>query len=207
MGKNFLIAVVVVVGLTQLWMRQPGAVAVVAPPPEVRIAAPTEREFPVQRDIASRAAFDVNGLAVRPLAEYAVTARVLSIERYHSGRESSLSPVDFALGWGRMSDPAVVSRLSISQSGRWYHWRYSGEPPIPHREIEVSSANVHLVPASKEVARALARAQTGSIVSLRGYLIEAQGSDGWSWRSSLSRDDTGNGACEIMFVQAVDING
>jgi hypothetical protein len=32
-------------------------------------------------------------------------------------------------------------------------------------------------------------------------LVEADGRDGWKWRSSLTRDDTGDGACELMWVE------
>jgi hypothetical protein len=204
--KKVVIAVLVVGGLTQWWMRKPAAVVVAAPPPEVRIAVPvSERDAPVQRDAAGRTAFELNGHEVRPLAEYAITARVLSVERYHADRAAQLSPVDLALGWGSMSRKSVADRVSVSQGGRWYHWRYSGEPPIPTREIERSSANVHIIPASKDVARIVADADAGSVVSLRGYLIEARGKDGWAWRSSLSRDDTGDGSCEVMFVQAAEV--
>jgi len=204
--KKLIIAVLIVGGASQWWMRKPAAVTVSSPPPDVRIAAPaSEREVPVQRSYSGRAAFEVNGHEVRPLAEFAVTARVLSVERYHSDRAAQLSPVDLALGWGSMSRKSVTERISVSQSGRWYHWRYSGEPPIPHGEIATSSANMHIVPASKEVAKIVADADAGSIVSLRGYLIEAKGKDGWTWRSSLSRDDSGDGSCEVLFVQAAQV--
>jgi hypothetical protein len=36
-------------------------------------------------------------------------------------------------------------------------------------------------------------------------LIEAQASDGWRWRSSLTREDTGNGACELVLVKSLSI--
>jgi len=204
--KKFIIAVVIIGAATQWWMRKPATVVVSSPPPEVRISGPaSERDSPVQRGYSSRASFEINGHEVQPLAEFAVTARVLSVERYHSDRAAQLSPVDLALGWGSMSRKSVSDRLSISQSGRWYHWRYSGEPPLPHREIEQSSANMHIIPASKEVAKIVADAGTGSVVSLRGYLIQAKGKDGWTWRSSLSRDDTGDGSCEVLFVQAAEV--
>lgn len=202
--KQLFVAFLIAGGLWHWWSREPVSVAVASPPPEVRLETPGARDAPAQRRVSNDAVFAVNGYAVRPLAEYAVTARVLSVARYRSDRESDLSPVDFALGWGRMSDPAVSGRLSISQSGRWYHWRYAGEPPIPHREIEVSSANVHLIPGSTEVARALAAVDTGQVVTLRGYLVEARSNDGWSWRSSLTREDTGGGSCEVMYVQSVE---
>jgi len=41
------------------------------------------------------------------------------------------------------------------------------------------------------------------LVSLEGYLVEIAGPEGYHWRSSLSRDDTGGGACEVMWVTSV----
>ena len=86
-------------------------------------------EIPLQSS-ASESALQRAGYVIEPLASYDVRARVLSVERYRMGREADLSPVDFALGWGPMSDAAVLDRLSISQSNRWYQFRWEGSPPI-----------------------------------------------------------------------------
>lgn len=102
-----------------------------------------------------------------------------------------------------MSDPAVLDRLDIHQGGRWYFWRYEGAPPLPVDEITRSSANVHLIPADRAVARALRGANAGQRITLRGYLVELRAADGWHWKSSLRRDDSGDGSCELMYVQAV----
>jgi len=150
---------------------------------------------PLQRD----------GYVIEPLASYEVRARVLSIERYRMGREADLSPVDFALGWGPMSDAAVIERLSISQSGRWYHYRWEGSPPIDPSVMAKSSANTHLVPANDLVKRRLLDVNKGAVVKLSGYLINVRHSDGWTWRSSLTRDDTGGGSCELMWVTDVQV--
>ena len=45
----------------------------------------------------------------------------------------------------------------------------------------------------------------GKSLTLRGYLVQAQAPDGWHWRSSLTREDTGGGACELIFVQALEV--
>jgi hypothetical protein len=42
------------------------------------------------------------------------------------------------------------------------------------------------------------------VVTLRGRLVEASGADGWRWRSSLTREDSGAGACELVLVDALD---
>lgn len=75
----------------------------------------------------------------------------------------------------------------------------------PPREIETFSANMHLIPADAAVARALGNIRKGQTVSVSGYWVEVRGGDGWGWRSSLTREDTGQGACELIFVQDVTI--
>ena len=143
---------------------------------------------------------------IQPLAKFEVHARVLSRERYFLGRESDLAPFDLALGWGQMSDETILSHFSFSQSSRWYWW--SADPlPIAKQEVIRSSANMHMVPADKQIARQIKRVRTGSLVKFKGYLIEAKGDDGWRWRSSLSREDSGNKACEIVYVQEFEVLG
>ena len=40
----------------------------------------------------------------------------------------------------------------------------------------------------------------GVLKRLDGWLIEADAPDGWTWRSSLTREDSGDGACEVIYV-------
>jgi hypothetical protein len=148
--------------------------------------------------------FRLGEFVVSPLAGFSLEARVLSRQDYSSGPGSELSPTDLALGWKRMADPAHYERLDISQSGRWYHYRWDGDgPPLPLPEIISSSANMHLVPADARVAQALSQVRPRQTVRLQGWLIEARRDDGWRWRSSLSRDDSGDGACELIYVCAL----
>jgi hypothetical protein len=203
--KGFLVFVLLAGG-AWFYFSQPAAPVVQAAPPPVALQPVSETAAPVQRNASPAAVFEVNGYEVRALQAFAIKARALSVEHYRTGREADLSPTDIAFGWGRMADPAIYDQLSISQGGRWYHWRYSGKPPLPTREIETSSANMHLIPASREVARALSGVNKGQLVSLRGYLVEVRARDGWMWRSSLTREDTGNGSCELVFVQALELH-
>ena len=169
------------------------------PPPRVeRGAAPLQSPVP-----ASLAPFRLEAAELQPLAGFSVDARVLSREDYLAGRESDLSPTDLALGWDRMRETSVLDRLEISQSGRWYQYRWQGEPPLPPREIARSSANMHMIPADRTVAAALARIDAGDRVRIDGWLVEAVTPDGWRWRSSTTREDTGGGACELVYVCAI----
>jgi hypothetical protein len=40
-------------------------------------------------------------------------------------------------------------------------------------------------------------------VRIDGWLVQVRASDGWQWRSSLTREDAGAGACELVYVCAV----
>lgn len=155
---------------------------------------------PLQRELSEAPSFVYKGYRVTPLARFVVEARVLSREDYRLGREAELSPTDLALGWARMSDETVITLLGIRQSNRFFYWGAS-ELPIPQREIETSATNMHVIPAENRIQRALDKLRRGNIVDLRGYLVRVEADDGWRWVSSLSREDTGNGSCELMWVE------
>ena len=159
---------------------------------------------PIQEDSSSASEFELNGYDITPLKSFQIKARVLGRENYSSGRESDLSPVDLALGWGRMSDESVVSKISISQSGRFYHWHVD-EFPIPRREIETHSANMHLIPSNEVVLDSIEEIKTGDVIEIDGYLVNVEADDGWRWNSSLTRNDTGDGACELIWVTRLRI--
>jgi hypothetical protein len=160
---------------------------------------------PVQVDLAAPPArLSKNDYQITPLESFALEARVLGAERYRFDRGAEISPMDLALGWGPMSDESVLQRIDISQSGRFYFWHVK-EFPIPRRDIEIHSANMHMIPATAEVERQLLRVRPGQVVALMGYLVEVRGRDGFRWRSSLTREDTGNGACELVWVEKLDV--
>jgi hypothetical protein len=207
-GWLLLAALLVAIGwwFSPLSPRVPAAPAPIAgtapacpPPPRVGAgAAPLQTPVP-----DAMASFRLQAADLRPMAGFSIEARVLARRDYRSGREADLSPTDLALGWHRMGEDAVLARLDISQSGRWYQYRWQGEPPLPVAEIVRSSANMHLIPADAAVAAALARIDQDQRVRIDGWLVEAVAADGWRWRSSTTRDDSGSGACELIYVCAI----
>jgi len=175
--------------------------SVVACVPPTRLAG---EDGAVQSDApGGMTPFPLSKASAKPLAGFSVAARVLSRKAYGSGREADFSPVDLALGWGPMRDDAVLSQLDISQSGRFYRYRWSDQPPIPPDDIVRSSANMHLVPANSAVADALDAVDAGDRVRIDGWLVQIDANDGWRWRSSLTREDSGAGACELIYVCGV----
>lgn len=160
---------------------------------------------PVQTHLSNAAAFTFKNATLTPLEHFQLSARVLSRADYALDRGATLAPIDLALGWGRMSDSAVLAQLSMHQTGRYYLWR-AERLPIPVDEIVASSSNMHLIPANPTIERQLRQTRVGDIVELSGDLVEARAADGWMWRSSLIRTDTGNGACELVYVKQFAIH-
>lgn len=138
-----------------------------------------------------------------PLAGFSVDARVLSRENYYFDAGSEFSPTDLALGWGRMRDDAVLSQLSISQGERFFYYRWRDSPPIPASEIVRSASNMHIIPATSEAARALKQIKANDNIRIDGWLVRIDRNDGWHWTSSLTRDDSGDGACELIYACAI----
>jgi hypothetical protein len=165
------------------------------------VMAPDE---PVQRGIYTSAVHEQNGYRITPLATFDIRARVILSERYRWGREADLSPVDLVLGWGAMSDSAVLKQLNFSQGGRSYRW-WAKTLPIPREVIEAHSANMHMIPADRTIERQLKSIRAGNMIHLKGYLVEVTTKEGWRWKSSLTRNDTGGGACELIWVESLDV--
>ena len=142
--------------------------------------------------------------SLKPLALFSVDARVLQRRNYRYDIGASLVPVDLALGWGPMSDQQVLDQLRISQSMRFYWFEYKLPPPIPPAEIVAHSANMHIIPATPAVASKCKALRAGSLVHLIGNLVEATGPGIGRWTSSLTRTDTGKGACELFYVEEIE---
>lgn len=166
------------------------------------ILAPAE---PLQTNPVSAASWTFKQHTITPLAHFELRARVLGAERYRFDRAADLSPVDFALGWGSMSDSRILQAFAIQQRDRWYFWSAS-RMPISASEVIAHSANMHMIPATEAVAKRLLAVKPGQIVELSGQLVRADGKDGWHWVSSLSRTDTGDGSCEVVWVEQADVS-
>jgi hypothetical protein len=167
-----------------------------APTPPLQEALPREARTPI--DLGG-------GHAATPSHLFVVDGVVLSRHPYRHGREAAVSPLDLVLGWGPMSNPAVLSHVAVSQAGRFGHVRAGPDAPVDLRALGDSWTNVHLVPADAGVARALEGIAEGQVVRLAGALVDVSGPAGFGWRTSTTRSDRGNGACEILLVKEVTV--
>jgi len=158
---------------------------------------------PLQTDQDLPKPFRKGDYLITPLATYSINAVVLSRDHYRFDRGAEIAPLDLALGWGPMSIAENINQLAISQSGRFYEYSWSTEPPMDPGAIITHSANTHCLPADAEIRRRLLAIRRHEVVTLEGYLVDVTFPDGGHWRSSLTREDTRGGACEVMWVTQV----
>ncbi|MBS1971183.1 MAG: hypothetical protein JSU04_12795 [Bdellovibrionales bacterium] len=190
-----ILILVLVIGSYQFWSQRE-----VAHPYGVLVS-----ESPVQKDISEKP-IKYKNVVLDPLAEYSIKARVLSTEHYWIDKLAHVVPIDVALGWGVMSDTKVIESLNIWQEGRFYFYSWRGDPPAEPRLITQSSANMHLIPSTEYVEQEIKKLRRGQLVELKGFLVRINFPDGSDAKSSLAREDSGAGACEIMWVQSIQAN-
>lgn len=165
-----------------------------------RQVAPNE---PIQTEIRAdmKAPFQVDEFTLYPQADFEIEARVLSTSNYYFDDESDISPIDVAVGWGVMSDEVLIDKINFSQSGRFLNWRYDTRE-VDFSEVNNHAANIHVIPATSTIEKQVKALKVGQVVKLAGRLVNVE-RDNWKWNSSLTRFDTGRGACELFYVEKV----
>jgi hypothetical protein len=162
---------------------------------------------PVQ-ERTDRAPFEVETdggtVTLEPLADFDVSAVVAGSERYRFDASSFLSPVDLALTWGDLPEEPYKSQVTYGQMARYYFWK------TPTRELDLGyiqahSSNMHMIPSTPNLRRALLAVDEGDAVRISGLLVNASTEEGFTWQSSTSRKDSGPGACELVWVEEVQI--
>ncbi|HEX37597.1 MAG TPA: hypothetical protein ENG70_01865 [Candidatus Cloacimonetes bacterium] len=141
-----------------------------------------------------------------PQASYEITAKVMSKKKYHDGWSAKIGPYDFVLAWGNPTKPEMKNFIKYSQMRRFYFYKCTWDCPLTQEYISTHSANTHLIPANDNILKVLRKIKKGTVIKLWGYLINVEGTykeGNVSWRSSTTQKDTGNGACEVMYVEKV----
>lgn len=159
---------------------------------------------PYQKMLDEPITFKIDKFEITKVAEYEITARVLSKKRYND-RVSSLSKYDFALGWNKMSDLNVLEDVVINQRSRWYYWNLLRNDKISESEVINSTANTHLYSNDREINRTIRKVKQNDIVIIKGYLINFVYDEKYIYKTSLTRDDVGNNSCEIIWVEEIEI--
>ena len=143
-----------------------------------------------------------------PRARYVLRGVVLGRERYRVGWQAKLAPYDVAMAWGPLAQNMRFRELDWFQENRWYFWRYGRGFPHDNVFVYRHSSNTHVIPASESVARAIGALKYGVNAELAGILVDVgaeRGGARYFWHTSLSRGDTGDGSCELLYLARLKV--
>ncbi|HEX6982249.1 MAG TPA: hypothetical protein VF181_05770 [Balneolaceae bacterium] len=193
MLKNLLVLVLLSSGVYYYWITRPvtHGPGIVAP------------EAPVQKAIGNEDPFHYKGFKLTPKAKIEFEARVLSIENYYFDSFTELTNTDIVFGWGEMSDERNLESLLVRQSDRSFYWEMT-TPPIEQHQMWQQTANMHLIGPTKEIRQKIKMLRKGHIVKVEGTLVNAS-SESWTFKTSLSREDIGNGSGELIWINSISI--
>lgn len=165
---------------------------------------------PIQEDLEPQdlPEYKQDNFLIKPKQRYQITARILKKKSYSSfSQTSEILPVDFVLGWNIMSNQETLEKnqITISQGNRFYFWRIPNFNGIKREDIEHNSANVHIGSINEDVQNKIDDLSENDLVYFEGFLVDViDTSNNYRFISSLSRTDTGPGACEVFLVSNLE---
>jgi len=147
-------------------------------------------------------------------ASFTINAKVESSRAYDDAI-SALIPYDLLLTWGDMADEDIDSKLVWEQGDR--KGQVSGSLGGASG-VDLSSdyvirhvSNNHMIPSNAGIEKALRKIKAGDMVRIDGRLVDVRMSlyDGrvLTVNTSKTRTDQGEGACEIIYVEHLRVNG
>lgn len=150
---------------------------------------------------------------VQPLYEYELYGLVVAdynsenaFDFAHKLWNDSLNSKDLCVIWGNNVKRDDYLDVSFSH-GEWtcYYRYYSNTIQFNGDEL----SNNHLLPQDEQVYKQIMKASVGDQIHLKGYLSSYAWKDtdgrAMSRGTSTVRDDTGNGACETIYVNQFEI--
>ena len=148
---------------------------------------------------------------ITPLFSYSIQGLVVSLHHSdslfdisHGLWQDNLNIKDICMVWGDNVRDGLYHELSFKsgeftcfvQSDTYEAWnRFNGE----------QLSNNHVLAVDPELKSRIMKAAIGDQIRMSGYLVTYSHSGWFSRSSSTTRDDTGDGACETIFVEDFEI--
>lgn len=170
---------------------------------------------PTQYNTSGGTTIEINGgkANIAYVAEYSLSGRVVDVQNYKGSHiRNQLSPKDIGMVWGFLATDESQEKIFWSSAGnRFLYWRvpdgtwYSqigGE-----NAVTAHYSNNHLIPSDEATEKLIKKINKDDYVKIEGYLVNVnwKKDDGsyFYWNTSTSRNDDGDGACEVIYVTNV----
>ncbi len=173
--------------------------------------------MPPQQSPTERAPFSVDArkqtYQITPLYDYDLTGMIVSYSNaeafgdiWHARSwQDFINVRDLCVIWGDNLQTGIYKKMKFS-SDTWTCWAY-WEDSIVSAIFQMDGlSNNHLLTNDPKIKAKLLQAQLGDVVHIKGVLAEYRNPANNFFRgSSTIRGDSGNGACETIYVDHIDI--
>ncbi len=125
--------------------------------------------------------------------------------RHHEEWRDFLNIRDLCVIWGDNVKNGVYSEMEFD-SGDWTCW-YSWPNAAVRQKFRTDQlSNNHLLTENEVIVRSIKEAQPGDHILIEGMLVDyANPANSFKRGTSTSRTDTGQGACETVYVEKFEI--
>jgi len=184
--------------------------------PQPDFYGPGLLEAPLQT-ITDQEAFPIeaNGFnyTVHPKFAYELSGVVVSTSNadridniwHHKLWKDFINVRDLCVIWGRNVESGVYQRMQF-HSDSWTCWAQ-----WPNQEVGAvfsmnALSNNHIVTSTEDIKEKLMQAEPGDLIRFSGVLAEyVNHTGGYTRGTSISREDTGQGACETVYLEHFEI--
>ena len=147
------------------------------------------------------------------VATYDISGRVVDVQRYFEfNTGNKLSSRDIGISWGPIAKEENYGKIKWTSLGnRYLSWHTNDSSLLGQiggrNSFNSLWSNNHLIPKDDKIEKLIKKIKKNDFIRIEGYLINAF----WDgireekciWTTSTSRYDTGNGACEVVYVTGI----
>lgn len=177
---------------------------------------PSYLEAPVQRPTAQEpfsTRVDGQEYTIEPKFDYQLHGVVVSYNDsdgitdiwHHKRWKDFLNLRDLCVIWGQNVETGVYRDMDFHNDS-WTCWASWPDKETGSKFAMNALSNNHLLTDDEHIKAALMASEPGDLIRFKGVLATyANRANGFSRGTSTIRDDTGNGACETVFLDEFEI--
>jgi hypothetical protein len=138
--------------------------------------------------------------------DFDIAGEVVSTATYSWTFTNPFYEIDLGLIWGPRTE-AYKKKIKFYQGARWLMWSSQSFLSAEEaRDLTQHAGNLHLIPANAGIEKVIRWTRKGDKVRIQGSLVRILDEhERVLLQSSTRRDDSGEGACELVWVDAIQI--
>ena len=180
------------------------------------MAPPEQSPLPKDEELYETIDIGEYTFKIKKINAYSVSGRVVNVQDYIGYNAfNRFSPRDFGMAWGLYANKKNTKGVVFfGLHDRFLHTHVFDGSKIQDlggfNKFMLSFSNNHIIPSDKRVRKLMYKVKRDDYIRIDGFLASVYYDNNKQniahnslWTSSTIRNDTGNGACEIILVNNI----